>query len=78
MSGFSSVTVTGFAPDFKPGDPIKYWGHTDSRPAIVVRCTRDVLTYRPWRWYDGPRLWLRALPSRIRAFVVRIFARATP
>lgn len=49
---------------FAPGDA---FDHVYPR-AIVVRCDLTVLTYRKriW-WYDGPRLWLRALWRRARS-----------
>jgi hypothetical protein len=69
-----SISTTGL--DIRPGDPL-HQVCTYNGPAIVVRYDGFTITYRAWRWYDGPRLWLRALPDRMRAFIVRLFVRAT-
>lgn len=45
------------------------------RRVIVTRVRWHTLTIRPYRWYDTPRLWLRALPSRIRRWCERWLAR---
>lgn len=45
---------------FEPGDELTnvylHGGHP-----IVLRHEDGVVTYRARRWYDTPRLWLRAL-----------------
>ena len=61
---------TGTSPDIRPGDPFPHVA-TMNGPAIVVRFDGHTITYRAWRWYDGPRLWLRAFPARLEAFAER-------
>ena len=64
MSDGTSIQIwDGDTPLFRAGDRLD-----STCPAtIVVRVTRTSLTYRPWRWYDGPRLWFRGLLDRWRS-----------
>ena len=57
-----SISTTGLA--LRPGDPL-HQVCTMNGPAIITRYDGVTITYRPWRWYDGPRLWFRALFRRV-------------
>lgn len=60
----SSVSFDPRGQTMRPGDAL-YQVCTMGGPAIITRINGTTITYRAWRWYDGPRLWLRALWRRV-------------
>ena len=63
----TTLTVAIAQGRFKRGDEVR-WG---TERLVVVRADGTTLTVRNRRWYDGPRLWLRSIPSRVETFITR-------
>lgn len=77
MSDNTSVSISTTGLDIRPGDVLRQVA-TMNGPAIVVRFDGYTITYRAWRWYDGPRLWFRAIPARVSAWCLAFVNRFFP
>lgn len=71
LEGSSTVTIRTADLDIAPGDPLPQVSGMHG-PAVIISYDGVTITYRPWRWYDGPRLWFRALWLRLRALWCRV------